>query len=232
MPDTGPPSPPDFTGTEEELHSLISNARFSATMQEASGAPWVASVRHILDAIYLAILHIKRTVPSDPEYVARRANVAASFLATIRNLSLDFIRDNDDLFRSKFLKKEEFRELLIVSMGQLDHPSPPFQEEWGPGESVSIASFLLTGSILFPVLAKYTDSELGELIYADLGADFAKKNTDHVERAREVLRAAGIDRKSRDNLIGSAEGMRKTRAQKRATQGGGSIPKARKKRRR
>ncbi len=219
----------DAPTTEQHLEQWIGLARSSAVAREKTGPAWVASMRHTLDALLMAVQAIGRQGPGEPDHVARNAKDALAFLETIRDLSLDFARDRD-LFASKFLRKKDFREILIECMRQLDYPSPGLNDDWSEAGSVSVASVLLLGSLLFPALAAYSEVELGAKIYAALGPDFDKRNKDPIERARDVLMAAGVDRKSADNLIDSAEAMQRKRAAERVAKDPQASPKPRKKR--
>lgn len=212
MPDPGPPSPPDFTGTEEELHQLISNARFSVTMQEATGVDWVVEMGDVLEAIVRAVYGIRHEKIGPLNGPIPKAKSSRQFISRLRKLSLDFLRSDPSLYPAKHIDKKTFRVELLLYMSHL-HGSAT-GDEMSLGDYTVIAGLLHRGSNCFPILAEQTVSAIASRLYGELGAYFFQNITDPRERAKKILRVAGVDRQRAWNLLKGAESQQSGRAKR------------------
>lgn len=195
----------DGRPSREELERLLALASQSARSQEKDGHDWIMGIRYILDAIQAASKDVRTGSGASKTR-------ALKFILDLRDRSFELIRDSRDLYDSKYLKKHEFKEILLVAMGGLDTDHDP--PGWSPEGCVIVAHLVLTGSLLFPALAKREVDELGAKLYSDLGHDFIVRVKEPIERAEKILRAAGIDRNSTRNLLYVPEAMQKSREPK------------------
>ncbi len=189
-------------------------ATVSAASAEGSGLGWVSSVRHIVEALSAAVYGI-RFAGLQPLNGPKPSEPASQvFLLEALELSLRFLRTERYASAVKHIDRKEFRKELLRYM---KHPPEPMTiTGMVLIDYTVIAGLLHRGSSCFPVLGTKAPGVLAAELHEKLGPYFFQNTTDPNDRASEILRVAGVDRRERWNLLKGAARQRQVRA-KRAT---------------
>lgn len=193
----------------------MSLARFSATMQEGTGADWIANLRVALDGINAAIYGIQYANIGPLMGPMPRVDPSKEFISALRDLSIAFLRANCVPHRRAYTTRKDFRAAMLEFMRTIDQSDPPVVWNLSAGDYFPIADMVSAGLNLYPYVAKQGAGPLAVEFHKRLGSDFLSRNTDARERVRELLLAAGIDARDARNLLDGAELQKKRRAAKR-----------------
>lgn len=190
-------------------------ATVSAASAETEGASdWAVQARYILDALSAAVYGIRFAKLQPLNGPKPSEDASRAFLLEALDPSIRFLRAERYASSVKHIDRKEFRKELLRYM---KHPPEPIKNT---GMMIIdytvIAGLLHRGSHCFPVLATKTSAVLAAELHDTLGPYFFQNITDASDRASEILRVAGVDRRERWNLLKGAERQRQSRS-KRAT---------------
>lgn len=198
-------------GIEAELRQAIYLARMSATKQEKR-ADWVASLRDILDALYMATGMISggRLLSERGRSMPQLAPSEA-FVSELRESSLRYMRElGIPSLLAKHTKKRDFRAAIVRYVRQVHEPALDHDEL--RRDYRSVAELLHTGALLFPVIVAQDIATLASTLESRLGPGIFSKASDPDERARQFLIVAGVDSKVAWTFIKGAKSKQRSRA--------------------
>ncbi len=194
--------------TANGLHQAVSLARFAAKAQEGPGDDWISDTSHILYGLERAIYGISWAGMQPLNGPIPDADVSKKLLENMRDLALDFLAENGYHDRPKHTRPKDFKRALVVYMIRID--TFRIKGPWGKHDSSALATFLQTGTILFPKIAQQDFATLVANL-EQLGPDFLKKTKRPIERIEKVFAAAGLPSGDFSRLSDVARRKRKSR---------------------